>query len=292
VQAQLVEDDPQHPAHGGGGDAPPVGRLAHPVAHAARPERSPDDAAERHPPDDRAGAVDDGVGQPRAQPVLLERGPQHPPLPLGGEVAVVAERLPRRQELPVGPQHRGQLLGVAEGQETGRDDRRDLLGVAVARHGDGVVARRRAVLEEALVDPAGTLVERTGPGVPGHHREPGLGVPTGADLPLGLGDQRAGDPAPPVGGRHVDLLDLVPDHHHEAGDLATHDGDGGVAHPLGGPGPERRLGTGVDQRLRDEPEVAVPPPGGPDVGDRGRVLGTGGPQQRHGLITSAHRRRS
>ena len=129
-----------------------------------------------------------------------------------------------------------------------------------ARDGDRPALDGGLVVEPALVDPAGSLVEGARPCVAGHHGEPGLLVTAREDLALGFADERVRDSGPASGCGDVDLLDLVVDDHDEARRrrrrrLATV--VPGIAR--GGSRRERLLGSDVHERLRDVLEVGVQP---------------------------------
>ena len=111
MQPELGEGDPHHGGDGGRRDAAAVVRLVDPVAEVGGAEGTQDHVVEVDPADRLVADRD----HPRPVDALLvppQRLGQQGPLPVRGEVRVLADRVPRREEVPVARQHVGKRVGV------------------------------------------------------------------------------------------------------------------------------------------------------------------------------------
>ena len=104
------------------------------------------------------------------------------------------------------------------------------------------------------------------------------------DEPLRLAEQDGCHAGPAVLSRHVDLFDLVLDHHHESHNVVVDDPDNGVTNALRGAQSERFLGSCCDEFVRNMPQVGVAPSLVPDLRDCLRVLNTRGTKSHSATI--------
>lgn len=145
----------------------------------------------------------------------------------------------------------------------------------MGRHRHRPSVRGGGVVEWPLVLPSSSFVKGAGPAIASDHCQPSLLVSIRPDLPLGFSHQDGGDTCAPVGDGYVDLLDLVPHDHDEAGDISIDYGHSRITDPFYGSFSKRFVGPGFDQFLRNETQMAVSPAKTPDVGDRLGIPGTG-----------------
>ena len=92
------------------------------------------------------------------------------------------------------------------------------------------------------------------------------------DSALGLGQQRTGDPGAAVTCADVDLLDLVVDHHHEAGQAVIGDRDSRVAHSASRPRLEGLPQPRGEQDIGNPAQVGLPPAVAPDRRDGAHIV--------------------
>ncbi len=104
------------------------------------------------------------------------------------------------------------------------------------------------------------------------------------DEPLRFPEQDGCHAGPAALSRHVDLFDLVLDHHHEPHNVVIDIPDNGVANTLRGAKSERFLGSYRHKIVRNMPQVGVAPPLVPDLRDCLRVLNTRGTKSHNGTI--------
>jgi hypothetical protein len=105
-------------------------------------------------------------------------------------------------------------------------------GLSVSRHEDRTAGRGCRIVDETLIDPAGSFVEPTSQRVAGNDREPGPLIAIAPDQALGLGEQRGCDTSATLTAGDVNLLDLVLDDHHESSDSVINDRDRRIADAL------------------------------------------------------------
>jgi len=147
----------------------------------------------------------------------------------------------------------------------------------MAGHHNRSVLGCGGVVERSLVVPTGSRVESPGPCVAFDDREPGPGVPVRPNLSLRLSHQGGGHARSSMMSRDVHLLDFIVDNHYESGDGSLDGGYRRVADSGRRPRPKRILGPSLEQFLRGELEMAIPPTEVPDFGDVSRILRTGRP---------------
>ena len=113
--------------------------------------------------------------------------------------------------------------------------------------------------------------------------------PAGGDLALGLRHQRARDALTLMRRGDVDLLDLVADHHDEAGDAPVELDDRRVLDPPGRPVAERLERASFGQAVGHVARMGEVPALVPDVGHGGRVVRCRGAASHHGPDSTIER---
>lgn len=159
----------------------------------------------------------------------------------------------------------------------------------MARNGNRPIGPNRRIVERPLVDPPLPLIEPPSPSIPAGDSEPHPLMPRLPPKPLGMRKKRPRHPRPAAGSPHIQLLHLVPDHHHEPHNTPpTDDRHRRIRNPLTGPHHKRLRRTNGNQLLRHVPQMPIDPPTPPDLRHSRRIGGLGGTEGEGRLVGFVH----